>query len=168
MVTFCIVACISIVLLLILWMARGAPGLLRQGHACPVDTAAFYTLLSREDDEYLRSGLQPANYRRVRRERLRAAQEYLIWIAEDCSRLLTALASLPVDVQAMSSGDLRRMTDRAIKLRMLCLGCWAALWLEYLFPSFKLRPARALTSYENLRRSADVYLRTREVPITLA
>jgi hypothetical protein len=153
-------------LTLTIWILRGhraigmggAPVLHR------VDTLAFQNLLADEDGEYLRSTLSQADYRQVRRARIRAIQEYLIWIAEDCA-MLTAILRLDT---AETSIQPETMTREAIRLRLTSLALWSLLWIEYLIPALAFSPGRILAAYEQFRRSAETYLANQAVQPAIA
>jgi len=145
-----------------LWIVRGdlgrgsRSGSLTQLHK--VDVPAFRNLLAREDDEFLRRSLNSSHYRQVRRARLRAAQEYLIYIAQDCTALLRLLrdSELPSDTEPdRASMKLARV---ALRLRLISLGFWWLLWIEYLLPEVHIRPRTVIDKYEETLRSADLYL----------
>lgn len=119
-----------------------------------VDTQAFQNLLSQEDDEYLRKSLTEVDYRRVRRARVRAVQEYLMWMAEDCATLTTLLRMAANE----TSPQLEAMAREAIRLRLTSLGLWSLLWIEYVIPALAFRPTTTLEAYERFRRSAETLL----------
>lgn len=156
LVIFLAIAALSL-LTLTVWILRGhraATGVSGAPLLHRVDTLAFQNLLSDEDEEYLRISLSPADYRQVRRARIRAGQEYLVWIAEDCA-MLTALLRLDT---AGTSTQPEAMAREAIRLRLTSLTLWALLWIEYLIPALAFRPGRTLAAYEQFRRSAETYL----------
>ena len=123
-----------------------------------VDIVAFRNLMSTEEDAFLRNSLTPAHYRQVRRSRLRAIQEYLVWIAGNCSAIieLLLLGSSNVD------GELTvpEAVKTAVELRLACLSCWCLLWAEYLLPHLTVSPLRIINKYEELWRMAQTNMRT--------
>lgn len=132
-------------------MQRVDPHRLQPLH--PVDTAAFRNLLSAEDEEFLRASLRADHYRQLRRARLRALQQYLLWIAESCAVLVAMLRSTAAN--ASSSHKIDLLVKRALRIRLTSLALWILLWAEYMFPRLEIRPFRLLTSYEEFRRSVD-------------
>lgn len=135
-----------------LWIARG--------HAHPrqphdVDLKAFRNLLSGEDEIFLRRSLNKSNYHKVRRARIRAIQEYLGWIADDCAHVIASLRSEVSGASpSIETGTLAR---KAMQLRATALGFSALLWLEYIVLRVEIRPALLLKNYEDLRH-AILYL----------
>ena len=149
-------------LVLVFWVLRGGNQGTGTGswlHA--VDVASFQNLLSAADDRFLQRELTVKNYRRVRRARLRAIQEYLVWIAQDCATLVAVLRSnysqrsseLPREAQALVAG--------AVRLRITALGFWLLLWIEYVSPEFEVRPSQMIRKYEDLRTVTENHLRMR-------
>lgn len=148
--------------LCVLWLIKG--GISRSniaagsGRLHQIDLPAFRNLLSEGDDEFLRNSLTSAHYRQIRRARLRAVQEYLVWIAEDCAVLIAKLHD-----QAQSNPTEVRETDflinRASQIRLSSAALWLVLWGEYLFADLKIQPLRLLKRYEDFRASAGACLR---------
>jgi hypothetical protein len=140
------------VLGLLLWVVRSNVGESPSLHN--VDTIALRNLLSQADEEYLRDSLTAKDYQRVRRARLRAVQEYLFWIAEDCAVLLAEIR-----VHGLQSPrETESMVWKAITLRLSSLAFWVLLWIEYLLPGIEIRPGRVFGGYDEFVRSAERYL----------
>lgn len=118
------------------------------------DITAFRNLLSDSDAEYLRTSLSKTNYRQVRRAQLRAVQEYLCWIAEDCAVIL-ALVRADTQYSPAEAGTIAR---RAIRLRMTALTYWTLISVRYLAPAKPIWPGRVLRNYDELWHGAEVYL----------
>lgn len=137
---------------LLLWVVRSSVGESRILHN--VDTIALRNLLSERDEEYLRTSLTSTDYRRVRKARLRAVQEYLFWIAEDCAVLLGAIRLHGLE----SPRETESMATKAITLRLSSLSFWLLLWIEYLMPGVQIRPGRVFGKYDEFVRSAERYL----------
>lgn len=152
------------VLLLVLWTVRGGSKPLSKGQIesnfYVVDVAAFRNLLSQDDEDFLRSSLTSSHYHRVRRARMRAIQEYLLWIATNCATLIALLRIHITDPQLESAPDTERLVRNALRLRMISLGFWALLWVEFLLPGMEIRPAAAVRLYEDVWRFAENYFRT--------
>jgi hypothetical protein len=152
------------VLLLVLWIVRGGSKRSSGEQASPrfysVDVAAFRNLLSQNEDDFLRSALTTTHYHRVRRARLRAVQEYLLWIAANCATLIALLRLSTTDPEPASASDIEGLVQNALKLRTISLGFWALLWIEFLLPGIEVRPAAAVRRYEDVWRFAESYFRT--------
>lgn len=156
------VACLA-ALMLVVWMVRGGSevGSIRGSRLNKVDVAAFRNLLSREDDDFLRASLSAKHYRRVRRARLRAAQEYLTHIAGDCATLLHLLRDDAPQSTAETDRSTERLAANALRLRVISLGFWLLLWIEYLLPDLQIRHGATLKRYEEFARFADIHLTAR-------
>ena len=151
-----------IFLLCLLWLVRGSvartdqPGSPARLHQ--VDLPAFRNLLSPGDDEFLRTSLTAAHYHQLRRVRLRAAQEYLLWIAHDCVVLIPMLQS-QADTDPSSARESIALIKSASQIRLISSLLWVLLWGEYLFPGLKIQPLRFLGRYEEFRTNAGACLR---------
>jgi hypothetical protein len=156
--TFLALSALAVIFFL-LWALRGnfpnSSALKGSRRLHTIDTAAFRNLLSKEDDRWLQASLSSSDYRKTRRARLRAIQEYLIRIAEDCAAIM-AMVRVP-NVNA-SSQLAETVIQRAIRIRLICLGFWLLLWAEWLFPGLEISPVRILRTYEEFRSKAEASL----------
>lgn len=156
------------ILVLSLWIATGGvPGSVKPRAGSKlhsIDIPALRNLLSGEDEKFLQASLSPAHYRRARRARVRALQEYLEWIAENCAILLISLrdsiAQPPPETDRQAEG----LVSHAIELRLVSLCLWLLLWIEYALPTIEIRPHRTLRKYEEFWRIAELKLKTRLSP----
>jgi len=151
MVLSALILAAVILLFCAMWNLSGRPGLSSDRRAPElrkVDIAAFRNLASREEDLFLRASLRPTHYRVVRRSRLRAMQQYLLWIATNCSAIIALLRGEP----AGPEGDLSvpQAARMAAKVRIMCLGYWCLLWAEYLLPNLNVQPVQLVRKYEDL------------------
>lgn len=155
-------------LLLFLWLARGNWGFGSAGVPSDfrdIDLPALRNLMSREDDDFLRARLSRSNYVKLRRARVRATQQYLSWIAENCSVLLRLIGEADTAQKGESSpGHMHKLARSAVRLRLLCLGIWALLWLEYLLPILGMKPKKLVRSYERMREAGAPYIAGRTMP----
>jgi len=133
------------------WILIGRPGRSSDRSAPQlkkVDIIAFRNLASREEDVFLRTSLRPSDYRAVRRSRLRAMQEYLLWIAANCSAIIALLRG--ESAARESDVSVPQAARMAAKIRILCLGYWCLLWAEYLLPNLNVQPVQLVRKYEDL------------------
>ena len=132
-----------------------------------VDIAAFRNLLSRDDEEFLKRTLSASYYRQVRRARLRATQEYLSWIADNCAVLLSLLRSADGHSDADQNADIPALAQSALRLRLIAVGFWLLLWIEYVLPDLEIRPLHTIKRYEDLWRNARAQLNVKiaEIPV---
>jgi len=151
------------VLLLMLWTVRGGAQRSLGEHTTPkfyaVDIAAFRNLLSQDEEDFLRRALTNGSYRKVRRVRLRAAQEYLLWISANCATLLAVLRVRASEPELDGMTDTDGLVRQALRLRLISLGFWVLLWIEFVLPGLQIRPFAALRRYEDVWRFAQGYFR---------
>jgi hypothetical protein len=150
---------ISIILAL---LALSVPVIIRlaKGHGTPprleqirsVDLRAFRNLMDPDEEEYLRRHLPPADFRRIQRERLRSAVEYVKCAASNAA-VLTSFAEAarrnpdPVVAQAAA-----KLIDNAIRLRSYAFRAIPKLYLAMVFPGRPFSSARVAESYEQMTR----------------
>ena len=154
--------------LLVLWIVKGGSKRVSAEYELAdlhrIDTAAFHNLLSDDEESFLRSSLTASHYGQVRRARVRAVQEYLFWIAENCATLIAMLRW-----NQRTNEESGRATDslvqKALQLRLMTLGVWMLLWFDYLLPSLHIRPFGALNRYEQFWRAVDDHLRQRSAAL---
>jgi hypothetical protein len=160
MLTLSLIICALALSILVLWIAQAGPGRsFDPNHGLrEIDIPAFRNLLSRDDEHFLRRSLTAAHYRRVRRARLRAEQEYLAWIAENCAVLLSLLRSGDEKSSAEQPLDVAALAKDALRLRLIAVGFWFLLWIEYLVPNLQIRPLHTIRKYEDLWRTAEIHL----------
>jgi len=170
MLLFLSVTAILAVLLLVLWIVRGGAKVSFGEQTChslyPVDVPALRNLLAQDEDDFLRSMLITSAYRKVRRARVRAMQEYLLWISANCATLLAILRLKASAPELASASGTEMLVRNALKLRTISIGFWALLWVEFFLPDLKLRPATTVKQYEEVRRLAEGYFRTHLVEPT--
>ena len=152
------------VLLLTLWTIWGGAqrplGEQRTPKFHAVDIAAFRNLLAQDEEDFLRSALTNVAYRKVRRARLRAVQEYLLWIAANCATLMAVSRLRVTQAELESTVNTEELVRRALRLRLISLSFWALLWIEFVFPGLEIRPFAAVRRYEDVWRFAQGYFRT--------
>jgi hypothetical protein len=153
------------VLLLMVWTIRGGARRSLGEQTAPrfyaVDIAAFRNLLSQDEEDFLRSALTKSSYRKVRRARLRAVQEYLLWIAANCATLIATLRLRISNPELDSPLDTEALVQQALRLRLISLGFWTLLWIEFLLPTIHIRPSAAAKRYEDVWQFAESSFRTK-------
>jgi len=120
------------------------------GRIQPVDIDAFRNLIDPSEEEYLRSHLAAAEFRKVHRQRLRAAVEYVACAAQNAGALirLGEAASRSPEPEVAQAGA--KLLDNAVRLRMFALQARAKLYVGILLPGMKISPAGLPESYERL------------------
>jgi hypothetical protein len=143
-------------------LALSVPVIIRlaKGHGTPpgidqirsVDLRAFRNLMDPDEEDYLRRNLPPGDFRRIQRERLRAAVEYVKCAAFNAA-VLTRFAEParrspdPAVAQAAV-----KLIDNAIRLRSYALQAIPKLYLAMIFPGHGFSPASVVESYELMTR----------------
>lgn len=120
----------------------------------PIDLEAFRNLIDPVEDEYLRRRLPPAQFRAVRRERLRAAAAYVQVVASNAAALVQAGEA------ALAGGDPRytaaahTLVNDALLLRRNATLALIRIYAALAWPTSASPAARVAERYENLSGSA--------------
>ncbi len=126
----------------------------------PVDLAAFRNLVDPAEDEFLRTSLPAAVFRRVQRERLRAAIVYVERSASNAAVLLRIGEALDREDPEMAALG-REMANAALRLRVYALMALAMLHARVWFPSLGSPAQEVSRRYEELRDRFGRLARTR-------
>jgi hypothetical protein len=120
----------------------------------PIDVEAFRNLTSPAEDDYLRRSLTASQFRRVRRERLRAVVAYIHVVAENAGVLVA------VGESALASGDRRlaepaqALVNDALLLRRNATAAMARIYIALAWPSSGFAAIRVADRYEQLSGAA--------------
>lgn len=133
----------------------------------PVDLAAFRNLVSREEEDFLRSCLSAPEFKSVQRARMRAALDYARRTSYNAALLLqiariTRNAPLPETAKAA-----QRLADNALKMRMFSMFAIGLIHARIIAPDLRLRPVAIVDRYEGLRDSMSGLLRV-HVPASVS
>jgi len=136
----------------------------------PIDIAAFRNLIDPTEDDYLRSRLTAAQFRVVRRERLRAMAAY-VKVAGRNAAVLVALGEA-----ALAGGDARvaeaaqRQVNDALLLRRNTTLALARIYLALAWPNSGFAAVRVVERYEQLNGAAMLLgrLQNPAVPVRLS
>jgi hypothetical protein len=138
-ISIALVICSVIVLLLLVRLAKGQHIVAREGIAPAdqvryVDIRAFRNLIDPNEEEYLRSRLPAADFRKIQRERIWAATDYISCAAHNAALLLNLAnaARHSPDPEIVASAT--RLIDNAIQLRLYALQAIPKLYIALLFP----------------------------------
>ena len=135
-----------------------------------IDVEAFRNLVNPAENEYLHRRLPAAEFRRVQRERLRAAAAYM----RVAGRNATVLVA--VGQAALAAGDektaeaARQLVDSALLLRRNTSFALIRINLAIAWPTLGSSAAPVLSGYERLNRSAMLLgrLQNPAVPVRIA
>jgi hypothetical protein len=136
----------------------------------PIDIEAFRNLVDPTENEYLQRRLSPAEFRKVQRERLRAAAAY-IRVAGRNAAVLVALGQA-----AFSSADgatvdaARQLVDNALLLRRNATVALLRIYVALAWPHSALAAAPVLHGYERLNGRAMLLgrLQNPAVPVRIS
>jgi hypothetical protein len=120
----------------------------------PIDVEAFRNLVDPAEDDYLRRRLPAAEFRAVRRERLRAMAAY-IQAANKNAKVLVNVgqAALTAD-DAPTVEAARRLVDNALLLRRNASFALIRIHIAVAWPNSGLAATPVLRTYEELSGSA--------------
>ncbi len=136
----------------------------------PIDIEAFRNLIDPAEDNYLRRRLPSAQFRKVRRERLRAMAAYIDVASSNAAVLVrvgeTALASGDPQV----AGAARQLVNDALLLRRNTGIALARIYLALAWPYSGFEAVRVVERYERLSGAAMLLgrLQNPAVPVRLS
>jgi len=141
----------------LLTLARGHASSLKVSenpaeHIRSVDVDAFRNLIDPDEEEFLRARLQPAEFRKIQRERLRAAVDYVSCAATNAAVLLRlgeAARRSPDPATVEAAG---KLVDDAIRLRFFAFHALARLYLGMVLPGTRVSSVRIAETYEQMTR----------------
>lgn len=168
MVTVILVVVVAGALLLLARAARGqsAAGITSlvdlQGRTTAIDLSAFRNLISQDEEDYLRRQLPPAEFRRLHKERMRAAAAYVHCALRNAAILLRLgeAAQRSADPQLAAAG--RKLVDNAIRLRLYAFFALSKLYLNIAFPKLQLSPLAVADRYERLTETMAGFTRLQQ------
>jgi hypothetical protein len=121
-------------------------------HIRAVDVEAFRNLVDPDEEAFLRSNLVPAEFRKIQRERLRAAVEYVSCAAENAAILLRLADAGRRSSDAATAEAAQKLVDNAIRLRLYALHAIPRLYLGMVVPGVRISPVRIAERYEQMTR----------------
>jgi hypothetical protein len=141
----------------LLWLARGhasASAAIENPteHIRAVDVEAFRNLVDPDEEEFLRANLAPAEFRRIQRERLHAAVEYVSCAAQNAAILLRVADAGRHSSDPATAKAAEKLVDNAIRLRLYASLAIPRLYLGMILPGARISPVRIAESYEQMTR----------------
>jgi len=121
-------------------------------HIRAVDVEAFRNLVDPEEEEFLRKNLSPVEFRRIQRERLRAAVEYVSCAAQNAAILLRVADAGRRSADPATAQAAEKLVDNAIRLRLYASLAIPRLYLGMILPGAHIAPVRIAESYEQMTR----------------
>ena len=120
------------------------------GEIHPVDVEAFRNLIDSAEAQFLRSNLPPPEFRKVQRERLRAAVEYISCVAHNAKVLMRMGENARHSPEPAVAEAGEKLVNIAIRLRVYALQATAKLYLRMVFPGAPFAPVGLAESYERM------------------
>ena len=136
----------------------------------PLDLEAFRNLVNPSEDSYLRRRLQPAQYRKVQRERLRAAAAYVRVAGHNAAVLVTIGQSALVSGNAATADAARELVNNALLLRRNTTLALVRIYAALLWPQSAPAAAPVVVGYEQLSGRAMLLgrLQNPAVPVRIS
>ena len=130
----------------------------------PIDVTAFRNLIDPREEDYLRERLSPSEFRRIHRERMLAAADYVRGAARNAGILirLGEAARHSSDPAVTVAGE--RLRENALHLRLFALQILPRLYLSVVVTTLRPTPTGVMDRYENLTRQA-VMLNCLQAPL---
>lgn len=156
-ITLILVCLAFLALVLLVALAKGhasSPKLLENPaeHIRSVDVEAFRNLMDPDEKEFLRARLRPAEFRKIQRERLRAATDYVSCAAANAAVLLRLGEAARRSPDPATVEAAEKLVDNAIRLRFYAFHALARLYLGMILPGTRVSPVRIAESYEQMTR----------------
>lgn len=156
-----IAAALAFIFILTVTISRGlqvSPGASLVGQIQPIDVAAFRNLIDPAEDTYLRRRLPAAEFRAVRRERLRAMATYVRTAGRNAA-ILVRMGQIALAATATASGAptaevARRLVDDALLLRRNAAYALFRIYVALAWSNSGLAAAPVLENYERLNGTA--------------
>lgn len=124
------------------------------GQIRPIDIKAFRNLVNPSEDDYLRRRLSAVEFRRVRRERLRAMAAYVQTAGRNAAVLVRLGQSALTATDAHTAETARQLVDQALLLRRNAAFALLKIYVALAWPNSGLAAAPVLQGYERLNGSA--------------
>jgi len=121
-------------------------------HMRAVDLEAFRNLVDPDEEEFLRSNLPSAEFRKIQRERLRAAVEYVSCAAQNAGVLLRLADAGRRSPDPATAEAAEKLVQNALRLRLCALQAIPRLYLGMILPGGRISPVRIADSYEQMTR----------------
>lgn len=136
----------------------------------PLDLEAFRNLVNPLENEYLRRRLDPHEYRKVQRERLRAALAY-VRVASQNAAVLVAIGQAALNATDSATVEAaREMVENALLLRRNATVALLRIYVALLWPQSAPDAVPVLLGYEQLSGRAMLLgrLQNPAVPVRIA
>jgi len=156
-ITIILVVVALLALSCLLWLAKAQASASKAlenpaEHIRAVDVEAFRNLVNPDEEEFLRTNLPPAEFRRIQRERLRAAVEYVSCAAQNAAILLRLADAGRRSSDPATAEAAQKLVDNALRLRLYALHAIPRLYLGMILPGSRISSVRIAERYEQMTR----------------
>jgi hypothetical protein len=136
----------------------------------PIDIEAFRNLVNPAENEYLRRRLPPGEFRRVQRERLRAAAAYIRAAGQNAAVLIAIGQPALTASETATAEAARQLVDNALLLRRNATIALLRIYVALAWPQSALVAAPILHGYEQLSGRAMLLgrLQNPAVPVRIS
>jgi hypothetical protein len=136
----------------------------------PIDIEAFRNLADPSEDEYLRLRLPAAEFRRVRRERLRAMSAYIRVAGRNATVLIHIGQAAFTSSHEPTAEAARHLVNQALLLRRNAAFALFKIHIALAWPTSELTTAPILRAYEQLNGSVMLLSRLQNpaAPVRIA
>ena len=155
-ITLILVLVAFLAIVSLIWLGRGLSSSQAlespTEHIRAVDVEAFRNLMDPGEEQFLRTHLVPAEFRRVQRERLRAAVEYVSCAAQNAAILMRLADAGRHSEDPATAEAAQKLVDNAIRLRLYALHAIPRLYISMLLPGTRISSGRIAERYEQMSR----------------
>jgi len=106
----------------------------QRGQLVPVDLEAFENLTEPSEEEFLRTNLLPAEFRRVQRLRIRAAKLYIAALSQNAGVLVAVGQAARLNAEPEIAAVGQELIQRALRLKFFCLFSLLRMEAALVFP----------------------------------
>jgi hypothetical protein len=121
-------------------------------HMRAVDLEAFRNLVDPDEEAFLRTNLPSSEFRRIQRERLRAAVEYVSCAAQNAVVLLRLADAGRRSSDPATAEAAEKLVQNALRLRLYALQAIPRLYLGMILPGARISPVGIAERYEQMTR----------------
>jgi hypothetical protein len=136
----------------------------------PIDIEAFRNLIDAAESEHLYHRLPSGEFRRVQRERLRAAAAYIRVAGRNATALVTIGQAALAAADPRTTEAAHQLINSGLLLRQNATLALLRIYLAMAWPQASLSASPVLNSYEHLSRSAMLLgrLQNPAVPVRIS
>jgi uncharacterized protein YyaL (SSP411 family) len=121
-------------------------------HLRAVDIDAFRNLVDPSEEQFLRANLAPMEFRKIQRERLRAAVDYVSCAAQNAGVLMRLADAGRRSSDPATAEAAEKLVNNALRLRLFALHAIPRLYLGMIFPGARISAGSLAESYEQMTR----------------